>query len=165
MPTRPPLGRGRKFTPPSAGGAPGRTDKKGSASIPQSPSASGTSGQPGAPGHPTSQPPTAAAQQNTVASGQEKAPPLSANTAVPSGVVTAKDGKNAGTSQSPGNPSRPDPAAKPPAGTSARLASSGNTYSNHQNCRHPSGRQLSQLPLSQKLESHQGFLRFWGFGS
>jgi hypothetical protein len=38
-------------------------------------------------------------------------------------------------------------------------------YSNHQNCRHPSGRQLSQLPLSQKLESHQGFLRFWGFGS
>ena len=39
------------------------------------------------------------------------------------------------------------------------------TYSNHQNCRHPSGRQLSQLPLSQKLESHQGFLRFWGFGS
>jgi hypothetical protein len=38
-------------------------------------------------------------------------------------------------------------------------------YRNHQNCRHPSGRQLSQLPLSQKLESHQGFLRFWGFGS
>ena len=41
----------------------------------------------------------------------------------------------------------------------------GRSYSNHQNCRHPSGRQLSQLPLSQKLESHQGFLRFWGFGS
>ncbi|NCE76540.1 hypothetical protein D1157_16370 [Anaerotruncus sp. X29] len=130
-PTRPPLGRGRKFTPPSAGRTPGQTDEKGSVSTPQTPAATGTPGQPGAPGHPTSQPPAAAAQQNTGVSGQEKAPPLSANTAVSSGVVTAKDGKNAGTPQSPDNPSRPAPAAKPPAGTSARPAASGNAQTNN----------------------------------
>lgn len=130
-PTRPPLGRGRKFTPPSAGRTPGQTGEKGSVSTPQTPAATGTPGQPGAPGHPTSQPPAAAAQQNTGVSGQEKAPPLSANTAVSSGVVTAKDGKNAGTPQSPDNPSRPAPAAKPPAGTSARPAASGNAQTNN----------------------------------
>lgn len=120
VPTRPPLGRGRVFTPPSVGGVPGQTGEKGSTPIPQSPSAATSApGQPGAPGHPTSQPPVAAAQQSTGASGQEKAPPLSANTTVLPSVVTAKDGKNAGTPQSPGNPSRPAPAAKPPAGTSA----------------------------------------------
>ena len=130
-PTRPPLGRGRKFTPPSAGRTPGQTDEKGSVSTPQTPAATGTPGQPGAPGHPTSQPPAAAARQSTGASGQEKAPPLSANTAVPPSVVTAKDGKNAGIPQSPGNPSRPAPAANPPAGTSARPAASGNAQINN----------------------------------
>ena len=111
-PTRPPLGRGRVFTPPSAGGAPGQTDKKGSASTPQSPSA------------------------NTGTSGQEKAPPLSANTTVPPSVVTAKDGKNAGTPQSPGNPSRPAPAAKPPAGTSAHPSVSGSSQTNSSTTSH-----------------------------
>ncbi len=131
VPTRPPLGRGRVFTPPSVGGVPGQTGEKGSTPIPQSPSAATSApGQPGVPGHPTSQPPVAAAQQSTGASGQEKAPPLSANTAVPPSVVTAKDGKNAGTPQSPDNPSRPAPAAKPPAGTSARPAASGNAQIN-----------------------------------
>jgi len=131
-PTRPPLGRGRVFTPPSVGGVPGQTDEKGSTPIPQSPSAATSApGQPGVPGHPTSQPPAAAARQSTGASGQEKAPPLSANTAVPPSVVTAKDGKNAGTPQSPDNPSRPAPAAKPPAGTSARPAASGNAQINN----------------------------------
>ena len=130
-PTRPPLGRGRKFTPPSAGRTPGQTGEKGSVSTPQTPAATGTPGQPGAPGHPTSQPPVAAARQSTGASGQEKAPPLSANTTVPPSVVTAKDGKNAGTPQSPGNPSRPAPVAKPPAGTSARPAASGNAQINN----------------------------------
>ena len=130
-PTRPPLGRGRKFTPPSAGRTPGQTGEKGSVSTPQTPAATGTPGQPGAPGHPTSQPPAATAQQNTGTSGQEKAPPLSANTTVPPSVVTAKDGKNTGTPQSPGNPSRPAPAAKPPAGTSARPAASGNAQINN----------------------------------
>lgn len=128
-PTRPPLGRGRVFTPPAAK-APGQTGEKGSVFTPQSPSATGTPGQPGAPGHPTQQVP-AAAQQNTGTSGQEKAPPLSANTTVPSSVITAKDGKNAGTPQSPGNPSRPTPAAKPPAGTSACPTASGNAQTNN----------------------------------
>lgn len=125
-----PLGGERVFTPPAAK-TPGQTGEKGSVSTPQTPAATGTPGQPGAPGHPTSQPPAATAQQNTGVSGQEKAPPLSANTAVSSGVVTAKDGKNAGTPQSPGNPSRPAPAAKPPAGTSARPAASGNAQINN----------------------------------
>ena len=129
-PTRPPLGRGRVFTPPAAK-TPGQTGEKGSVSTPQNPSAAGAPGQPGAPGHPTSQPPAAAARQSTGVSGQEKAPPLSANTTVPPSVVTAKDGKNAGTPQSPGNPSRPAPAAKPPAGTSARPAASGNAQINN----------------------------------
>jgi hypothetical protein len=57
------------------------------------------------------------------------------------------------------------PKALPPPHRLAIYHPDKNNYSNHQNCRHPSGRQLSQLPLSQKLESHQGFLRFWGFGS
>ena len=130
-PTRPPLGRGRVFTPPSVGGVPGQTGEKGSTPIPQSPSAATSApGQPGVPGHPTSQPPAAAARQSTGASGQEKAPPLSANTAVPPSVVTAKDGKNAGTPQGPGNPSRPAPVAKPPAGTSGRPAVSGSSQTN-----------------------------------
>ncbi len=130
-PTRPPLGRGRVFTPPSVGGVLGQTGEKGSVSTPQNPSAAGAPGQPGAPSHPTSQPPAAAARQSTGASGQEKAPPLSANTAVPPSVVTAKDGKNAGIPQSPGNPSRPAPAAKPTAGTSAHPVASGNAQTNN----------------------------------
>ena len=131
VPTRPPLGRGRVFTPPSVGGVLGQTGEKGSVSTPQNPSAAGAPGQPGAPSHPTSQPPAAAARQSTGASGQEKAPPLSANTAVPPSVVTAKDGKNAGIPQSPGNPSRPAPAAKPTAGTSAHPVASGNAQTNN----------------------------------
>lgn len=99
-------------------------------STPQNPSAAGAPGQAGAPSHPTQQVP-AAAQQSTGTSGQEKTPPLSANTTAPSSVVTAKDGKNAGTPQSPGDPSRPAPAAKPPAGTSARPAASGNAQINN----------------------------------
>lgn len=129
-PTRPPLGRGRVFTPPSAGGTPGQQGGKDNTPTPSHPTAAETPGQPGTPGHPTSQAPAAATQQNSGINGQEKAPTLSANTPVPHGTVTAKDGKNAGTPQSPGNPSRPAPAAKPPAGTSSRPTASGSSQTN-----------------------------------
>lgn len=130
-PTRPPLGRGRVFTPPSAGGTPGQQGGKDNTPTPSHPTAAGTPGQPGTPGHPTSQAPTETAPQNSGKNSQEKAPTLSANTPVPHGTVTAKDGKNAGTPQSPGNPSLPVPAATPPAGAPGRAAASESGQTSH----------------------------------
>lgn len=130
-PTRPPLGRGRVFTPPSAGGTPGQQRGKDNTPTPSHPTAGETPGQPGTPGHPTSQAPAETVPQNSGKSSQEKAPTLSANTPVPHGTVTAKDGKNAGTPQSPGNPSRPAPAAAPPAGAPGRAAASESGQTSH----------------------------------
>ena len=130
-PTRPPLGRGRVFTPPSAGGTHGQQGGKDNTPTPSHPTAGETPGQPGTPGHPTSQAPAETVQQNSGKNSQEKAPTLSANTPVPHGTVTAKDGKNAGTPQSPGNPSRPAPAATPLAGAPGRAAASESGQTSH----------------------------------
>jgi len=135
-PTRPPLGRGRVFTPPAAGGSEkSRHNSEHTSSAPATPAASGAPGKPGASNHPSPQasPTAAGGQERGAAPGQGKSTPLHAGTATPSNTGIGRDGRNAGTAQNPNPSSRPAPAgARSTSATSHTSAQRENTASHTQ---------------------------------
>lgn len=109
-PTRPPLGRGRKFTPPTAGQNNPAAEKEKIGKTPPAPATVGTPGQPGSPGHPAPQAaPASAESKKNVGTGQQPTAPLNAQTPVPKNTITAGDSKKTESLRNSGTPTHPAP--------------------------------------------------------
>ncbi len=129
-PTRPPIGRGRVFTPPAAGGQEkSRNSSEHTSSASTKPAANGVPGKPGDPSHSSSQttPQAAAGQERT----QEKAAPLHAGTVTPATTATTKDGRTASTAQNPNAPSRPAPAGAQSTSTTSTVSTKRDNTASH----------------------------------